>query len=114
MDHPPRRRSGAPGTREFDEVWRQIRALLATRTTVPTWSRDGRVRTPPFQAWVDGDVVMVDPPDARGLQRVRRGDFEVIHALWDGYLRESVGRQELTDLSRSSTYVISILRLIGT
>jgi hypothetical protein len=44
---------------------------------------------------------------------VSKGEFEKLYAVWDQYLAGSLPRSKMLPLSQNTTYILSILHLIG-
>ena len=94
----------------FEAVWTQIRRTIAPGDTIRNWSRHSGYMDKDFtiQAVTDR-FVEIDSPGAANIQHIARADFARVHEHWDAYNARMFARSTLRDLTRYSTYVISIL-----
>jgi hypothetical protein len=58
---------------------------------------------------VTQNSIVIDPPKAKGLQHVPKGDFEKVWETWPAYKSGKFKWQEFTLLTRFSVYIIAIL-----
>jgi hypothetical protein len=93
----------------FDEVWQDIQLRLSVGLELPNWSYDGRARGTTridekyfYEIWVTG-------PKTSKSRKVTRNDFKTFYELWDRYKQGQLGRGEISDVSRNSSYIIAIL-----
>jgi hypothetical protein len=110
---PVSRTSGrsATGGATFASVWSEMQARLGVRVKIPNWTRDSGFRGEGFTVVeVSQSLVRVDPTGAQGPVAVPRAEFEKVFAMWGQYRSNGLSRQELTDLTRFSKYIISIFR----
>jgi Zn ribbon nucleic-acid-binding protein len=108
---PVSRTSGrsATGGATFASVWSELQARLGVRVGIPNWTRDSGFRGEGFTVIeVSQSLVRVDPPGARALVAVPRGEFEKVFAVWGQYRSNGLPRQDLVARTRFSKYIISI------
>lgn len=99
----------------FSSTWAAVRVELAAGTPIDNWTvLRGQLGDSFVVTRVDADCVEVDSPGARTLQRIPMNDFERVYELWGGYLDRRVQRQEIRDVTRYSTYIISIFHWLET
>jgi len=93
----------------FADVWDDIQRRLPKGTEIPNWSYDGRTRGVTrideiyfYEIWVSGQ-------NTTKSREVKRDDFKKLFEVWDRYKQGPIRRDEITDLSRNSTYIFTIL-----
>jgi hypothetical protein len=94
----------------FEDVWSDIQLRLSVGLELPNWSYDGRARGTTridekyfYELWVSGS-------NTTKSRKVTRNDFKTLYEIWDRYKQEQIGRDEISDLWRNSTYIFTILR----
>ena len=94
----------------FEGVWARIQRTIALGDTIRNWSRHSGYRGNDFSIHgVGARFVEVDNPGAENIQHIPREDFARVHEHWDAYNAGVFARNRLRDITRFSTYVISIL-----
>jgi hypothetical protein len=93
----------------FEEVWDDIQRRLPIGIEIPNWSDDGRTRGTTridekyyYEIWVSGKSTTKS-------REVKRDDFKKLYEIWDRYKHGQIRRDEISDLSRNSTYIFTIL-----
>jgi len=95
--------------REFTEVWRDIRTYLKPRMEIKYWGKSRGSSGKKFVIKsISNNCIYCDPPNAKNTQPVPRQDFEATWELWEDYMAGKVQRQYFTELTRFSSYIISI------
>ena len=100
----------------FEGVWDRIQRTIAPGDTIKNWSRHSGYRGNDFTIQgVGARFVEIDSPGAENIQHIPRVDFARVHEHWDAYIAGVFARNKLRDITRFSTYVISVLHhvLIG-
>jgi len=90
----------------FEELWDRLQQNLAVGTTVQHWSV--------FRGDLKGEfeITSIEPESIRVSstnQPIPKNDFRVVAELWDDYCAGNVPRFRIRDLTRFSTYIISVL-----
>jgi hypothetical protein len=94
----------------FAAVWSYLQAHLVEGAVIPNWTAAGQQDTGGFTVVaVTGTHVDVAVPTAKTVQHVPARDFEHVHGLWAGYVRGSVPRYQIREVTRYSKYIISML-----
>ena len=94
----------------FEAVWARIQRTVTPGDTIRNWSRDSGYLRNDFTIHAITDrFVEVDSPGASNIQHVARAEFARVHEHWDAYNAGVFARSKLRDVTRLSTYVISIL-----
>ena len=95
---------------DFEVLWQELQRDLHSGDTIRNWSQMRGFLGGTFTVSnVGPEFVEVDPPNAVNNQYIRKKEFAKVHGLWDAYNSGRVPRNVLRDLTRFSTYVISIL-----
>lgn len=107
---PPAADAMAPDGQSFEAVWVQIQRSIAPGDTIRNWSRHSGYLGNDFtiQAVTDR-FVEIDSPGASNIQHIARAEFGGVHEHWEAYNARMFPRGGLRDITRFSTYVISIL-----
>ena len=94
----------------FEAVWAQIQRNIARGDTIRNWSRHSGYRGNDFTIHaVQARFVEIDSPGAENVQHIAREHFAGVHKHWNAYNAGVFARSKLRDITRFSTYVISIL-----
>ena len=94
----------------FEAVWVQIQRKIAPGDTIRNWSRHSGYRGKDFAIHAVNDrFVEIDSPGAANIQHIAREHFARVHEHWEAYNAHMFARSRLRDITRFSTYVISIL-----
>ena len=95
----------------FEEFWISLQTHLVPGTEVNNWtSLKGFYRGKMKIVQTRENFILVDSPGAKNYQRVPKQDFEKVFEVWQKYKTNQIPRRELTDLTRFSKYIISIIR----
>ena len=90
----------------FEELWERLQQNLAVGTKVQHWSVFRGDLEGEFEITsVKRDSIQVSSTS----QPVPKRDFRAVAEVWDNYCAGDVPRFEIRDLTRFSTYIISIL-----
>ena len=91
-------------------VWNKIRECLQNKDIVKYWSRSGRTIRDSFIIKEVGPNYVIVIAEGTGTpQLIPKRDFLKVYEVWEGYLRGRVKRYQLRDMTRFSSYIISIL-----
>jgi len=91
-------------------VWARIQDRLKAGSAIKTWSNHSGYLEGSFTVSdVSHDSVKINSPGANTIQIVPREDFERVSAVWSDYAAGDLPRHKLRDMTRFSTYIISIL-----
>ena len=104
--------NGVTGQNEqsFEAVWEEIQRTIAPRDTIRNWSQHSGYRGNDFTIHAVNDAfVDIDSPGAANIQHIDREHFARVHEHWNAYNVGVYARSRLRDITRFSTYVISIL-----
>ena len=94
----------------FEAIWAQIQRSIAPSDTIRNWSRHSGYLGNDFTIHAVTDrFVEVDSPGAANIQHIARAEFARVHEQWEAYNARMIARSKLRDITRFSTYVISIL-----
>ena len=94
----------------FEAVWAQLQQKVAPGDTIRNWSRHSGYQGNPFTIHaVDDRFVEIDSPGAENIQHIAIEHFARVHEHWHAYNAHMFARSRLRDITRFSTYVISIL-----
>lgn len=97
----------------FEAVWAQLQGSIAPGDTIRNWSRHSGYPGNDFTIRaVTNRFVEIDSPGAANIQHIARGDFARVHEHWNAYNAHMFARSRLRDITRFSTYVISILHRV--
>jgi len=95
----------------FEDFWAHLLTHLTVGTEVNNWTAlKGFVGDKMTVVKIGDASISVDTPRTKGYQRVPKQDFEKVFAVWSDYKINKIPRNELTDLTRYSKYIISLLR----
>lgn len=96
--------------RKFEHVWGFIQNHLKKGDEIRVWSAfHGDLGWKITIDYLDNQVIVVISPNAKSTQRIPSEDFKRVWVVWADYKRLVVRRYELRDITRFSTYIISIL-----
>jgi hypothetical protein len=102
--------SETPVTEDAKRSWESIKRRIRPGTKVRNWSKHSGYLEGSFTVTAVGpDAIEVDSPGAKNIQVVPRNDFEDVLAVWDTYMAGNLPRYKLRDMTRFSTYIISII-----
>lgn len=94
---------------DIHNLWSRIVDCLRRTSEIRYWSVAGRTRASSFRILNVNDFYVEVQPESGGVQRIPRRDFELVLEVWDGYKSGRVKRCQLRDLTRFSSYIISII-----
>ena len=95
---------------DFESLWCQLQREISVGDTIRNWSQHKGYLGGVFTICaVESEFVQVEPPNAINRQHIRRGEFAKVYDHWGAYNSGRLPRNELRDITRFSTYVISIL-----
>ena len=96
--------------RTFDNVWVSLEKNLSAGIEIKKWTAfKGYLGDSITIAGIRENYIEIEPSDAGNIQIIPKGDFEKIWKVWVDYKIQKVRRYELRDITRFSTYIISIL-----
>ena len=94
----------------FEAVWEQIQRTVAAGDTIRNWSHHSGYMGNDFTIHaIEARFVEIDSPGAESIQHVTREQFARVHEHWNAYNAGTFARSRFTNVTRFSTYVISIL-----
>jgi hypothetical protein len=80
---------------------------------IENWSIDKNYTGHQFRIErINYDEIAVSSPGIKSIRSVSRADFEKLSEHWDGYKGGRLPRTEVAVLSRNSTYIFGIFRLL--
>ncbi len=95
---------------KFDRVWEYLQHHLRRRMVIRNWTMvNGYYGEDFYIEWVSTATITVDPPGAMGIQHIPKDDFQAIWGIWPAYLSGRFPRGEMSEMTRFSKYIISIL-----
>ncbi len=95
--------------RTFDTVWSHLQTHLKPDMVIPNWTAyKGYLGDTMKVVAIRSNYIVLDSPNAKANQSVPRDNFEAVWGVWPGYKAQRVKRNELTELTRFSKYIISI------
>jgi len=110
---PPENTSDNSSAAANESVWATIQSRLKPGTKIRNWSKfSGYLKGSFTVSAVGPDSIEVDSPGARNIQTVERQEFEKVLAIWDHYLAGDVPRHKIRDMTRFSTYIISVIHQV--
>jgi hypothetical protein len=96
--------------RTFESVWARLQGT-PVGAVVQNWSASSGDRDGSFQVTaVEADLIEIRSSQTGHPQRIPRADFERVYAVWEPYCRGDYPRSALGNVTRFSTYVVSLLR----
>jgi hypothetical protein len=96
--------------RLFEEVWDYLQSNLDPEAQIGNWTVfNGYLGNEMTIAGVRDDYIDVDTPTAKNTQLVPKEDFNKVWKVWSDYKDQKIKRYEVRDMTRYSTYIISIL-----
>jgi hypothetical protein len=99
------------GEMEFSVAWLRIRTGLAPGIKIKNWTAAKGYLGDEFSiVRVESNHIEVNSPNAETIQRVGKGDFEVMFVNWEAYCAGTLARQALVKQTRVSKYTMSILK----
>ncbi len=94
--------------------WGTIRERIRPGAKIRHWSKHSGYLEGSFTISAVGEnSVEVDSPGARNTQIVPAADFSKVLAVWAKYMAGDLPRHKLRDMTRFSTYIISIIRHVS-
>ncbi len=97
----------------FEAVWAKLQRSIVPGDTIRNWSRHSGYLGNDFTIHAVTDrFVEIDSPGASNVQHIARAEFARVHEHWDAYNARMFARSTLRDITRFSTYVISILHQV--
>lgn len=98
----------------FEKIWSRIQKELYSGLIIPNWGFVRGLTGNKFKVErITENAVVCDPPNAKNRQYVPKDDFKIIWEVWDLYLQYEVKRYEIAEISRFSSYIISIFNFLG-
>jgi len=97
-------------SRDFENVWRELQRRLRPGTEVRNWTvLKGYLGDTMTVVAVRAETIEVDAPRAKNLVVVPKAHFKALWEIWALYTDGQVPRQEITEMTFYSKYIISIL-----
>lgn len=97
----------------FEAFWEQLRATLGAGNAISNWTvAKGFLGDDFIVKGVADTFVQVEVPTAENIQTVPKRAFEETYLVWDEYCAGRVARHQIRDVTRHSTYTISIIKHI--
>ena len=95
---------------DFESLLCQLQREISVGDTIRNWSQHTGYLSGVFTICaVESEFVQVEPLNAINRQHIRREEFAKVYEHWGAYKSGRLPRYELRDITRFSTYVISIL-----
>ncbi|HOH20775.1 MAG TPA: hypothetical protein PKX41_14010 [Anaerolineaceae bacterium] len=99
----------------FNKIWEKLMVVLTPGLMIPNWTElKGYMGDTMRIMSVSEEAIVVQAPLAKHLQRIPRDDFEKFWQIWEDYQSGRIPRGEITELTRYSKYIISILHWLET
>ena len=96
--------------RNFEALWREIQHSVDVGDTIRNWTQHSGYIGDDFMIRDMGaEFVEIYSPGVTNIQRVPKKDFAAVCEMWDEYKAGRVPRYQVTDVTRFSKYIISIL-----
>src|SRR5262249_9032704 len=96
----------------FSDAWHAIHVLVKPRKAIRKWSQDKGELDGSFDATkVESGSVDIET-EAGSVTRIGKQYFEAVYDLWEKYRYDSLQRKALGEVTRHSTYIISIFHLL--
>jgi hypothetical protein len=100
-------------SREFEDLWREIQRRGRAKPEVRNWTvLKGYLGDTMKIVGVHAETIEVDAPRAKNLVTVPKAHFQAVWQMWPRYKNRQVQRQELTEMTFFSKYIISILHWV--
>jgi len=97
----------------FENIWLRIQRELKNGQVVQNWSMAKGFTGNTFEiVSVTDKAIICNPPKSTNLQVISKKEFEKVWEVWDKYLLGKIPRYSLRDMTRFSSYIISILHLM--
>ena len=94
----------------FEQTWRGITSTLKPGMEISNWTvLKGKLGGTITINAIEPEVILVESPNAKSIQRVSKDKFELIWNVWEDYKKGRIQRQEMTHNNFHSKYIISIL-----
>lgn len=93
----------------FHAFWDKLTPQLRISQTIPNWTKDGKIRTPDFQAEYKGGNYVECTIRNGNIISVPKKAFHHMYKNWDDYMLNKKPRPTLRDESRYTKYTISII-----
>jgi hypothetical protein len=98
----------------FENIWIRVRNELQIGQVIKNWGNARGFTGNTFQIiGITEKIVECVPPKAKNSQKVPKGDFEKLWGIWQKYITDEILRNEIGDMSRYSSYIISIFHHLG-
>ena len=97
--------------KDFEGFWNYLKEELKEWKTINYWSVAGQYRKNSFEAIAKDNYVLVYLENG-SLQRIPKEDFRTVYEVWEQYLAREVKRYEIRDMTRFSSYIISIIHYL--
>jgi hypothetical protein len=91
----------------FNGAWLELTHRLKSGMKIPYWGITAGKDDTFAITEVDHRWVVVLPKQGQ-LRRISRDDFHKIFVPWEPYKRGEMSREKLTEMSRNSSYTLSI------
>jgi hypothetical protein len=99
--------------RGFDAVWMNIFQRLQAGQTIRNWGVAQGYTGKTFQIeHVGNSTITVVGGSMTQSRKISKGDFERVYSVWDDYCAGSYRRENMTDLSQNTSYILSIFRQV--
>jgi hypothetical protein len=97
----------------FEATWSKIVQRLHPGETIRNWGQARSYTGGTFQIEsVVNSSVTVFGGNMRHPRAISKSDFEKVHAIWPDYCAGNFPRAKMTDLSKNTTYILSILHAL--
>lgn len=103
--------------RDFDEFWKMLTEALSIKQTIRNWTAKNEYTGEDFTAVYvldhakkEKERIEMNVPSAKNpIIPVKKHSFKNVYPLWDGYIKGTILRKEIRDITRHSKYIISTM-----
>ncbi len=95
----------------FESIWLTLQMRLQEDYLMQAWSQHSGYTGGLFRIYAVGDD-FVKVELGTGIRHVPKKDFENLYSVWDEYIYGKIKRYEIREITRHSTYIISIFHYL--
>ena len=95
----------------FESLWLTLQMRLQEDYLMEAWSQLHGYTGGLFRIYAVGDDFVKVELDT-GIRYIPKKDFEMVYSVWDEYICGNMKRYEIRDITRHSTYIISIFHYL--
>ena len=95
----------------FESIWLKLQMQLQEDYLMEAWSQHSGYTGGLFRIYAVGDD-FVKVELTKSIQHISKKEFEKVYDIWSAYKSGLVPRHQLRDITRYSTYIISIFHYL--